>query len=73
MKLDFAGCMHIRCARLRYPNDVRSDPVLTDLLYHLLVTTGTIRQKAYCIYCNPGNFSKLINLVNLRFWHVISY
>ena len=25
-------------------------PVLTDLLYHLLVTTGTIRQKAYCIF-----------------------
>ena len=24
-------------------------------------------------YCNPGNFSKLINLVNWRFWHFISY
>ena len=24
-------------------------------------------------YCNPGNFSKLINLVNLRFWRFISY
>ena len=23
--------------------------------------------------CNPGNFSKLINLVNWRFWHFISY
>ena len=25
------------------------------------------------MYCNPGNFSKLINLVNWRFWHFISY
>ena len=24
-------------------------------------------------YCNPGNFSKLINLVNGRFWRFISY
>ena len=24
-------------------------------------------------YRNPGNFSKLINLVNWRFWHFISY
>ena len=24
-------------------------------------------------YCNPGNFSKLINLVNWRFWRFISY
>ena len=24
-------------------------------------------------YCNPGNFSKLINLVNWRFWRFINY
>ena len=33
----------------------------------------TSRHLCGALYCNPGNFSKLINLVNWRFGHFISY
>ena len=51
-----------------------SDCVLSQLGWHHNSSDNKWRASMWrTSYCNPGNFSKLINLVNWRFWHFISY
>ena len=40
-------------------------------LFNATIKTGHLLYALYCI--NPGNFSKLLNLVNWPFWRFISY
>ena len=57
-----------QCLQLKLPSLVHKTPCALQLS-----TCIGYANKNFNQYCNPGNFSKLINLVNWRFWHFISY
>ena len=48
-------------------------PCILKMIYYNLTQACLVQLLSSDIYCNPGNFSKLINLVNWQFWRFMSY